>query len=68
MNMPEIECAGCKGSGTQLNGLDCIYCGGAGTRPNPDYEPPDPDGECYRGGEYASALAESQARIQRELK
>lgn len=32
------------------------------------YEPPEPDGECYRGGEYASALAGSQARIQRELK
>lgn len=31
-------------------------------------EPPDPDGECFRGGEYASALAEEQARIQRELK
>lgn len=26
------------------------------------------DGECFRGGEYASALAEEQARIQRELK
>jgi len=33
-----------------------------------DDEPSDPDGECYRGGEYASALAEEQARIQRELK
>lgn len=32
------------------------------------YEPPEPDGECYRGSEYGSALAESQARIQRELK
>jgi hypothetical protein len=31
-------------------------------------EPPDPDGEDYRGGEAAAALAESQARIQRELK
>jgi hypothetical protein len=31
-------------------------------------EPPEPDGECYRGSEYASALAEEQARIQRELK
>lgn len=31
-------------------------------------EPSDPDGECYRGGEYESALAESQARIQRDLK
>ncbi len=25
-------------------------------------------GECYRGGEAAAALAEEQARIQRELK
>ena len=31
-------------------------------------EPPESDGECYRGGEYASALAHEQARIQRELK
>jgi hypothetical protein len=34
----------------------------------PPDEPPDPDGECYRGSEYASALAEEQARVQRELK
>ena len=33
-----------------------------------DREPPDPDGECYRGGEYASAVAHEQARVQRELK
>lgn len=33
-----------------------------------DIEPPEPDGECYRGGEAAGALAEEQARIQRELK
>jgi hypothetical protein len=31
-------------------------------------EPPEPDRECFRGGEYTSALAEEQARIQRELK
>lgn len=31
-------------------------------------EPPEPDGECYRGTEYASALAQEQARIQRNLK
>lgn len=31
-------------------------------------EPPEPDGECYRGNEYASALAHEQARIRRELK
>ena len=35
---------------------------------NPDREPSDPDGECHRGGEYASELAESQAWIQRNLK
>jgi len=34
----------------------------------PPDEPSEPDGECYRGGEAASALAEEQARIQRELK
>lgn len=33
-----------------------------------DREPPEPDGECFRGGEYASALAEEQAWIQRNLK
>jgi hypothetical protein len=33
-----------------------------------DAEPPEPDGEAYRGGEYAASVAESQARIQRELK
>ena len=32
------------------------------------WEPPEPSGECYRGGEAAAALAESQDRIQRELK
>lgn len=60
------------------SGIDC-GCGG-GTLPiefcsvdcwenyDPDREPPEADGECYRGGEYESALAESQARIQRELK
>lgn len=35
---------------------------------NPDREPREPDGECYRGGEYAAELAESQAWIQRNLK
>lgn len=29
-----------------------------------DEEPPEPDGESYRGGEYESALAESQAEAQ----
>lgn len=31
-------------------------------------EPPDPDGECFRGGEYAASVAAEQARVQRELK
>lgn len=31
-------------------------------------EPPDPDGECFRGGEAASAVAEEQAWVQRNLK
>lgn len=30
-----------------------------------DPEPPDPDGECFRGKEYASALAEQQAQAKR---
>jgi hypothetical protein len=33
--------------------------------PSCDREPPDPDGECYRGREYASALAEQQAQAKR---
>lgn len=33
-----------------------------------DREPPEPDGECFRGTEAAGALAESQAWIQRNLK
>ena len=33
-----------------------------------DAEPPEPDGECFRGGEAEAYLAETQARIQRELK
>lgn len=38
-------------------------------RPKPaQREPPEPDGECFRGGEAASALAEEQGRIQRTLK
>jgi hypothetical protein len=31
-------------------------------------EPPDPDGECYRGNEWANAQSHESARIQRELK
>ncbi len=31
-------------------------------------EPPDPDGEAFRGGEAAAYQAEQMARIQRELK
>lgn len=44
--------------------LQCHSCGWS----EDDREPPDPDGEAYRGTEYTSALAEEQARIQRELK
>jgi RecJ-like exonuclease len=33
-----------------------------------NYEPDDPDGEAFRGGEASSFEAETQARIQRELK
>jgi hypothetical protein len=41
------------------------------SRPKPgdyDYEPPEPDGECFRGGEAAAFERDQQARIQRELK
>lgn len=31
-------------------------------------EPPEPDGEAFRGGEAAAFRAEEQARIQRDLK
>lgn len=40
----------------------------AGLTCDPDYEPPEPDGEDFRGGEAAAYSAEEQARIQRELK
>jgi hypothetical protein len=33
-----------------------------------NYEPPEPDGECFRGGEAAAFRDAEQARIQRELK
>jgi hypothetical protein len=39
----------------------CVFCGY-------EPEPPEDDGECFRGGEAASYSAEQQARIQRELK
>jgi hypothetical protein len=71
----------CEGCGNEID-PDWCHCGDAieGHRgmshnhsPVPmrcqcGREPPEPDGECYRGGEAASALAEEQARIQRELK
>jgi hypothetical protein len=33
-----------------------------------EVEPPEPDGEDFRGTEYESYMAEQQAKIQRELK
>jgi Zn-finger nucleic acid-binding protein len=33
-----------------------------------NYEPPDPDGEAFRGREAAAFEAEQMARIQRKLK
>lgn len=35
---------------------------------DPDHEPPEPDGECFRGGEAAAYEAEQMAWIQRNLK
>ena len=34
----------------------------------PNYEPPEPDGEAFRGGEAAGFRAEQQAQHQRDLK
>jgi hypothetical protein len=33
-----------------------------------NYEPPDPDGEAFRGGEAAAFTADQQARLQRDAK
>lgn len=33
-----------------------------------DCEPPEPDGECFRGGEAAAYERDQMTRIQRELK
>jgi len=50
----------------------CCYCGLALDElpyEEPDYDESDElDGECFRGGEAAGAMAESQAWIQRNLK
>ena len=39
----------------------CVQC----WRDADNYEPPEPDGECFRGGEAAAFLAEQQAEWQR---
>jgi len=44
---------------------DCWACKQEASR---DEEPPEPDGEEFRGNEAAAYEAEEQARIQRELK
>ncbi len=46
----------------------CARCAAQAAVAQDNYEPPESDNECFRGGEYENALAESQARIQRELK
>lgn len=57
----------CNGHDCGCNGetLPDTFCS---TECYENYEPPEADGEAYCGGEAAAALAESQARIQRELK
>lgn len=66
-------CDACNGTGIEEGeewaGTRCRECNGTKfiRRLDPD-EPPEPDGECYRGREYASASAEEQAWIQRNLK
>lgn len=64
----EAHLHGREADGTRGICIRDEWCECPGYHPNADYEPPEPDGECYRGNEYASALAEEQARIQRELK
>lgn len=75
------ECASCNGEGYVLHmgtceRCDCLDCAdiraviakAGGRLPNDEREPPEPDGESYRGGEWAAAQAEESARVQRELK
>jgi hypothetical protein len=50
-----------------VSGCDCPDCVERAERED-NYEPPEPDGEAFRGGEAAAYEAETQARIQRELK
>ncbi len=50
--------------GLPVQALLCYSC----WRKRDNYEPPEPDGEAFRGGEAAAFEAETQARIQRELK
>jgi len=35
----------------------CARCAAQAAVAQDNYEPPDPDGECYRGGEYEAAVA-----------
>jgi uncharacterized Zn finger protein (UPF0148 family) len=60
------DCGG-KDFSTSYDGLvRCEDCGCIVDDSN--YEPPEPDGECFRGREAESYQAEQQAWIQRNLK
>jgi len=65
-------CDACNGTGLEEGeesaGTRCRECRGMKFIRRVDDEPPDPDGEAFRGGEFEAFLAEEQARIQRELK
>jgi len=45
----------------------CARCAAQAAAPKTTTKPPDPDGECYRGGEYEAAVALDMAEA-RKLK
>lgn len=55
--------------GMMGSGQTCVKCGAWRDDADvaDDYEPPEPDGECYRGGEYAASVAHDMAEA-RKLK
>jgi hypothetical protein len=63
LGVRECRCSDPENCTEAVPGYRCKA--GLTTEPDPDYEPPDPDGECFRGREYASALAEQQAQAKR---
>jgi uncharacterized Zn finger protein (UPF0148 family) len=67
MNVTACPDCGCSDFDRGRDGvIYCVDCDHVIDDSN--YEPPEPDGEAFRGGEAAAYSAEEQARIQRELK